>query len=69
MAKPFAGLLLLLGILGAELALFGHVWAGAGAVGMWIACAVVLLATREPQVAPEPKAAPRTSARSAHVLG
>ena len=69
MAKPFAGLLLLLGTLGAELVLFGYEWAGAVAVGMWVACATVLVATREPQVVPERRAAPRTSARSAHVLG
>lgn len=70
MAKPFAGLLLLLGMLGAELALFGHEWAGAAAVAMWLGCAAVLVAAREPQgAASGQRAAPRTSARSAHVLG
>lgn len=71
MAKPFAGLLLLLGMLGAELALFGHDWAGAIAVAMWLGCATVLIATRSPApaTAPERAAAPRTRARSAHVLG
>ena len=69
MAKPFAGLLLLLGMLGAELALFGHEWAGAAAVALWLGCATVLIAVREPSAAPERRAATRTSARSAHVLG
>ena len=69
MAKPFAVLLLLLGTWGAELALFGLWWAGAVAVAMWVGCAAVLIAMREPALAPERRSAPRTSTRSAHVLG
>lgn len=70
MAKPFAGLLLLLGMLGAELALFGHEWAGAAAVALWLSCAAVLVATREEQVR-EPVAARSraTTPRRAHVMG
>lgn len=70
MAKPFAGLLLLLGMLGAELALFGHIWAGVAAVAMWLGCAAVLVAAHEPQVREPAVARSRTTtARRAHVLG
>ena len=71
MAKPFAGLLLLLGMLGAELALFGHDWAGAVAAALWLGCAAVLVFTRSPEAPRQPVAArsrPATG-RSAHVLG
>ena len=70
MAKPFAVLLLLLGMWGAELSLFGLWWAGALAITMWIACAGVLIATREQRVR-EPVAARSraATARRAHVLG
>jgi hypothetical protein len=43
----FAVLLLLLGMLGAELTLFGYDVAGFVAAGLWVGCAAVLVSRRE----------------------
>lgn len=69
MAKPFAVLLLLLGMWGAELALFGLWWAGALAAVMWLGCAAVLVREREPRAQVSATAKGTRSRRAAHVMG
>lgn len=69
MAKPFAVLLLLLGMWGAELALFGLWWAGAIAAVMWLGCAAVLLREREPRAQVSTSAKRARSRSAAHVMG